>query len=188
MSAIGTYKKLVGTTLYLRGTPAEGYEEYIGRGVTKANSTLTKVMVEEECLLPKDIGRMFYGCSSLTSLDLSNFDTSQVTAMSGMFKNCSNLLEITVDKFDTSNVTDSTDMFFGCVLLPNYDSTKIDKSMAILTISGGYLTNEFVEVASTKITYSKNAIDTIVKELVNYVDTSFATTEEMTTMLEEVFN
>ena len=30
---------------------------------------------------------MFQGCSSLTSLDLSNFNTSQVTNMASMFKN-----------------------------------------------------------------------------------------------------
>ena len=31
---------------------------------------------------------MFYNCIALTSLDLSNFDTSKVTDMSGMFNRC----------------------------------------------------------------------------------------------------
>ena len=35
--------------------------------------------------------RMFESCSSLISLDLSNFDTSQVTLMDQMFYNCTNL-------------------------------------------------------------------------------------------------
>ena len=32
-----------------------------------------------------NMSKMFYNCSNLTSLDLSNFDTSRVTRMSGMF-------------------------------------------------------------------------------------------------------
>ena len=35
--------------------------------------------------------RMFYGCSSLTSINLSNFNTSNVTYMYGMFSGCSKL-------------------------------------------------------------------------------------------------
>ena len=33
----------------------------------------------------KDMSRMFYGCSGLTSLDLKNFNTQNVTNMNGMF-------------------------------------------------------------------------------------------------------
>ena len=39
---------------------------------------------------------MFYGCSNLTSLDLSNFDTSNVTNMTYMFRGCVNLKTITM--------------------------------------------------------------------------------------------
>ena len=34
---------------------------------------------------------MFYGCSSLNSIDLSNFNTNNVTDMIGMFRGCKNL-------------------------------------------------------------------------------------------------
>ena len=34
---------------------------------------------------------MFHSCSSLTSLDLSSFNTSKVTNMSNMFSDCSKL-------------------------------------------------------------------------------------------------
>ena len=37
---------------------------------------------------------MFYGCTSLTSLDLSNFDTSKVTNMGYMFQSCTNLTSL----------------------------------------------------------------------------------------------
>ena len=38
--------------------------------------------------LLKNINFMFYGCSSLISLDLSNFNTNNVTSISYMFSNC----------------------------------------------------------------------------------------------------
>ena len=34
---------------------------------------------------------MFWGCSSLTNINLSNFNTSNVTNISHMFSGCSNL-------------------------------------------------------------------------------------------------
>ena len=49
---------------------------------------------------------MFTACSRLTSLDVSNFDTSKVTNMSRMFANCSSLTSLDVSSFDTSQVTD----------------------------------------------------------------------------------
>ncbi len=82
---------------------------------------------------------MFAGCSNLTSVDLSNFDTSAVTDASNMFKSCSSLRYLYVsDKFALSDSCDSENMFSGCVSLPNFDSSKVDKSMANTT--DGYLT------------------------------------------------
>ena len=37
---------------------------------------------------------MFYNCSSLTSLNLSNFNTNNVNNMSGMFSCCSSLTSL----------------------------------------------------------------------------------------------
>ena len=42
------------------------------------------------------MGYMFYNCSSLTSLDVSKFDTSKVTTMSYMFSSCSKLSSLDV--------------------------------------------------------------------------------------------
>ena len=60
---------------------------------------------------------MFNGCSSLTSLDLSNFNTSQVTDMRWMFIGCSSLTSLDLSNFDTSQVTDMRGMFNGCTNL-----------------------------------------------------------------------
>ena len=71
---------------------------------------------------------MFFHCSSLTSLDLSNFNTANVTDMGYMFNGCSALTTIFVsDKFVTDLVTKSTDMFSDCKNLIGaikYDGSK----------------------------------------------------------------
>ena len=47
---------------------------------------------------------MFYNCSSLVNLDLSNFDTSSLTTMGCMFRNCSKLTSLDLSNFDFTNV------------------------------------------------------------------------------------
>ena len=64
---------------------------------------------------------MFYGCSSLTSLDLSNFNTSNVTIMDGLFAYCSYLSSVDVSSFNTTNVTNMMSMFYFCSSLTNLD-------------------------------------------------------------------
>ena len=65
-----------------------------------------------------DMESMFYGCNSLTSIKgLENFDTSQVTNMSQMFYDCAKIRTLNVSNFDTSNVANMSDMFSMCDLL-----------------------------------------------------------------------
>ena len=56
---------------------------------------------------------MFCGCSSLTSLNLSNFNTNNVNNMSAMFHNCSSLTSLNLSNFNTNNVTNMSYMFSG---------------------------------------------------------------------------
>ena len=51
--------------------------------------------------------------TSLTSVDVSNFDTTNVTDMNRMFEYCENLTSIGTSDFDTSQA-DTTDMFYEC--------------------------------------------------------------------------
>ena len=57
---------------------------------------------------------MFRGCWELTSLDVSNFDTSNVTDMESMFDSCKKLTSIDLSNFDTSNVRTMRCMFWNC--------------------------------------------------------------------------
>ena len=75
-----------------------------------------------------DMSSMFWNCSSLTSLDVSNFDTSNATALSGMFMDCSNLTELDVTNFNTSSVTTMSSMFSNCSSLTNLDLSSFNTS------------------------------------------------------------
>ena len=74
------------------------------------------------------MGSMFGSCSSLTSLDLSNFNTSNVTNMSGMFNGCSSLTSLDVSSFNTSNVTNMNNMFQNCSSLKSLDLSNFNTS------------------------------------------------------------
>ena len=56
---------------------------------------------------------IFSGCHSLTSLDVSNFDTSNVTDMSYAFYT-NNLIELDLSDWDTSNVTNINHILYSC--------------------------------------------------------------------------
>ncbi len=70
-----------------------------------------------------DMSNMFFGCSRLTSLNLSNFNTFKVTNMKGMFQSCSGLKELNVSNFKTSKMIDMSYMFYGCSSLKTIFST-----------------------------------------------------------------
>lgn len=65
----------------------------------------------------KYMAEMFGGCTSLTSIDLSNWNTSNVTDMSGMFGHCSGLTSLDLSNWNTSKVTTMNNMFIGCTSL-----------------------------------------------------------------------
>ena len=44
---------------------------------------------------------MFFQCSDITEIDLSNFNTSKVNNMIGMFNGCSSLTSLNLSYFDT---------------------------------------------------------------------------------------
>ena len=61
-----------------------------------------------------DMSYMFHQCDNLTSLNLGSFDTSKVTNMSSMFQSCHKLKSLDLSGFNTSKVTDMSCMFDGC--------------------------------------------------------------------------
>jgi surface protein len=72
---------------------------------------------------------MFSECTSLPSLNLSNFNTNNVNNMSGMFYNCSSLTFLNLCNFNTNNVKCMDWMFFG--LKKGCDIIITDSNLAI---------------------------------------------------------
>ena len=71
---------------------------------------------------------MFYYCNELTSLDVSNFNTSNVTNMSGMFASMEGLTTLNISSFDFTKVTNlnsifSNDNSLSNLTLKNYISS-----------------------------------------------------------------
>lgn len=62
-----------------------------------------------------NMGYMFSDCSNLKSITFGeNFSIAKVKVMSGMFSGCSSLTELDLSGFDTSDVTKMSDMFKDC--------------------------------------------------------------------------
>ena len=84
---------------------------------------------------------LFEGCSGLTTLDLSSYNTEKVTNMRNMFYNCINMTTIYVgDSWSTAAVSSSNDMFRYCTKLvggmgTTYDANHVTRAYA--HIDGG---------------------------------------------------
>ena len=69
---------------------------------------------------------MFKDCSSLTSLTFGNFYVGFSTNLSAMFQGCSALTSVDLSKFNTANVIDMQYMFDGCKSLASLDVSMFD--------------------------------------------------------------
>jgi len=82
-----------------------------------------------------NMSNTFSNCELLTSIDVSKWNTSKVTNMEGMFVGCNLLASVDVSKWNTSKVTDMASMFFGCGSLRSIDVSKWNTSN-VTDISG----------------------------------------------------
>ena len=79
----------------------------------------------------EDMSYMLYCCVSLNYLDLSHFNTRNITNMSYMSNNCRSLKNIDLSNFNAQKIANLRSMFAGCVLLKD-----MDMSNFIICISG----------------------------------------------------
>ena len=73
-----------------------------------------------------NIASMFQGCYSLISINLSNFDTSQVTHIGMMFRDCWNLLSFNLSSWNTSKVRHMNSVFYDCASLTSLNVSNFD--------------------------------------------------------------
>ena len=98
------------------------------------NKTAYYYTETEKVYLNRDSSRMFYSeygtqkIKNILDLDLSNFDTSNVTDMNDMFRGMSNLTTLNLSNFDTSKVTNMESMFSHMSSLTSLDLSNFDTS------------------------------------------------------------
>ena len=79
---------------------------------------------------------LFSNLTNVTSIDLSNMDTSGMTNMFNMFSDNTSLTNITFgDNFNTANVTNMGGMFKNCTILKTIDLSSFDTSNATIFAS-----------------------------------------------------
>ena len=107
-----------------------------------------------------DMSYMFYGCSKLTSLDVTNFNTAKVTNMNKMFSGCLSLTSLDVTHFNTANVTNMSSMFSNCfsltsLYLTNFNTEKVTNMSSMffncISLTTIYASSKFV---TTQVTNS----------------------------------
>ena len=88
-------------------------------GLFEKCSTLTTIDVSGFDTSKIDrFSSMFINCTALTNIvGLDTLNTTNATAFQGMFNNCSALTEIDISSFDASKVTSTSEMFNGCTAL-----------------------------------------------------------------------
>ncbi|MBO5205428.1 MAG: BspA family leucine-rich repeat surface protein [Prevotella sp.] len=109
-----------------------------------------------------DMGDMFYNCSSLKSLDLRSFITSNVQYIHFMFGGCSKLTELDLSSFKTSNLTSMNGMFDGCTNLKILNLSEVKTAEDITKIIGKLPENSnpviFISKNIEKPTTDKNIV------------------------------
>ena len=97
-----------------------------GKGSTNGvfqNSKLSNLIGSENLINStwSSLPSIFNGCTSLTTLDVSNWDISNVTEMTSLFCNCTNLQTIKgLENWNTSSVYSIVDMFKNCKALSDF--------------------------------------------------------------------
>ena len=111
-----------GNTVYLYCSDVES-SEYNNEvyGIFKGTNHVSISVIACDTKKITNVNSMFLRCSSLTELDLQNFNTTNVKDIGSMFNECSRLTELDLQNFNTANVTDMSCMFFKC-----YNLTKLD--------------------------------------------------------------
>ena len=89
-----------------------------------------------------DMEHLFNGCILLTSIDLSKFDTQKSRQMHYMFANCISLVSLDLSNFNTSRVNRMYNMFSNCSSLISLDLSNFNTSSVM------YMHNMFANCSS----------------------------------------
>lgn len=119
-------------------TSGADLNEYFTETISKGSSTASGGWMKTIKKLPKftisgtSCNYMFSEYTK-NEIDLSNFDTSDVTTMTSMFSNCTGLVNLDLSNFDTSKVVMMLSMFQSCTKLSslNLRSFTLEKNPSL---------------------------------------------------------
>ena len=107
-----------------------------------------------------DCCNMFDGCSNITEIDFSNFDTSQVTHMNSMFKDCSSLTSLDLSNFNMSQLWCIEYIFYRCSKLEYINMEKFSNN----AIKSGHYTDMFLGIPTNVVVYLNGNEENILNE------------------------
>lgn len=115
----------------LRYLERTGYNEYFNEyGVSPTNIETLDLSTWDTSNVTK-MCNLFVGCEQLKNLDLTGWDTSNVTNMKQMFAACHDIKKLNISHFNTDNVEDMSCMFYGCRSLQELDLSNFNTSKVI---------------------------------------------------------
>ena len=105
---------------------------------TSEQNTIKLYFPEEKT----DYKCLFYQCTAINEIDLSNFSASNVIVMDFMFLECSSLTSINFGNIDTQRLQYSCYMFHGCSELTNLDLSMFNtQSLKLMAMMFGSMSN-----------------------------------------------
>ena len=109
----GTYSSVTQVAFdqsFADALPETAYHWFYGMSNLSAISGMEYLNTEQVT----NMAGMFYGCSGLTSIDLSSFNTSHLMYMTSMFSSCSGLKSLDLSSFNTAVAIDMRGLFRYC--------------------------------------------------------------------------
>ena len=94
----------------------------------------------------KDCSYMFYNCSFISYIDLSSFDTKDVTNMREMFAGCTSIHSLPgISKWDTKNAVDMSLMFGYCLSLKSLPDISSWDTRNVINIKCMFCDSQYLE-------------------------------------------
>ena len=107
-----------------------------------------------------DMSYMFSECELLKEIKgLNKLKTDKVVSMKGMFKNCLELEYLDISEFNTSNVTDVSEMFSSCIKLKEIEGINNFKSNKVTNMFGMFIFCREIEYLDLSSFNTSNVTD-----------------------------
>jgi len=108
--------------------------------------------------LIRKINHIFWGCTSLESIDFTSFNSSNIDNMSCLVYECTSLKSINFASFDTSKVCNMSCMFYHCISLKSLDLSSFNTNNVenMIYMFSGCTTLESLNLSSFNTSKVKN--------------------------------